>query len=95
MLLTGVVYQYLFSRRLTRTQWLSLLLVTVGCMVQKMELPQQHPTTSNDDGDLAKSINGSEAAHDAQHNNLQEGQLLTVGFGLLFIFVQVKNETTI
>ena len=31
-------FQLLFKRQLSRVQWFSLLLVTVGCMVQKMDL---------------------------------------------------------
>ncbi len=37
LLMTGLVYQVLFRRRLSRLQWLSLVLVTIGCMIQKME----------------------------------------------------------
>merc|ERR1712172_80398 len=33
LLLTGVIYQILFRTKLTGKQWLSLLVLTLGCMV--------------------------------------------------------------
>jgi len=33
LLLTGVIYQILFRRSLSRKQWLSLLILTAGCMI--------------------------------------------------------------
>ena len=33
---TGVVYQIIFQRYLSRTQWLSLLLLTVGCIIKQL-----------------------------------------------------------
>ncbi len=87
LLLTGVVYQCLFDRRLTRTQWGSLLLVTVGCMVQKMELPQEtHKPTASPD---SSSPNGNLAEGVVVEEEEEESKLLTVGFGLVFILIQV------
>lgn len=35
--LTGLVYQVIFKKRLSGTQWMSLLLLTVGCMIKEMD----------------------------------------------------------
>jgi len=35
VVVTGVVFQVLFSRQLTRHQWMSLLCLTVGCMIKE------------------------------------------------------------
>lgn len=44
VVVTAVIYEILFSKKLTRQQWLSLVLLTVGCIIKQM-----HPkTTSND-----------------------------------------------
>eukprot|EP00095_Tigriopus_kingsejongensis_P007665 maker-scaffold156_size297567-snap-gene-0.21 protein:Tk07665 transcript:maker-scaffold156_size297567-snap-gene-0.21-mRNA-1 annotation:"hypothetical protein D910_11688" len=42
LLLTGVVFQFLFKRKLSRIQWLSLMLVTLGCVIQKLDLQAIH-----------------------------------------------------
>ena len=34
MVVTGVIYQIVFKRRLTAVQWFSLILITVGCLVK-------------------------------------------------------------
>lgn len=34
MVVTGVMYEVVFKRRLTRMQWLSLVLITAGCLVK-------------------------------------------------------------
>ena len=36
LLMTGVIYQFLFNRKLSGKQWISLLILTLGCMLQKM-----------------------------------------------------------
>lgn len=33
---TGVIYQIVFQRTLSRSQWLSLLLLTLGCIVKQL-----------------------------------------------------------
>ena len=38
LLMTGVIYQFLFKRKLSGKQWISLLILTLGCMLQKMNL---------------------------------------------------------
>ena len=37
MLLTGLIYQFLFKRKLSSKQWISLLVLTLGCMLQKVD----------------------------------------------------------
>lgn len=91
MLLTGVIYQYLFNRRLTRTQWLSLFLVTVGCMIQKMELPQmssqtEHPVISKESHQ--NNQHSGQNRHPLAH--FEESKIIhSVGFGVFLILVQV------
>lgn len=34
MVVTGIMYECVFNRKLTRWQWISLLLITVGCLVK-------------------------------------------------------------
>eukprot|EP00937_MAST-01D_sp_MAST-1D-sp2_P002910 g2910.t1 len=44
LVVTGVVYQQLFARRLTRGQWLSLLVLTLGCVVKEAPALSRHFT---------------------------------------------------
>ena len=37
LLLTGFIYQFLFAKKLSCKQWISLLILTFGCMLQKMD----------------------------------------------------------
>lgn len=36
VVVTGLIYQFLFRRTLNRSQWLSLTLLTIGCVVKQM-----------------------------------------------------------
>ena len=36
LLMTGVIYQFLFKQKLSGKQWVSLLVLTLGCMIQKL-----------------------------------------------------------
>ena len=38
LLMTGVIYQFLFKKKLSCKQWISLLVLTIGCMLQKLNL---------------------------------------------------------
>ena len=37
LLMTGVIYQFLFNRKLSGKQWISLLILTLGCMLQRIQ----------------------------------------------------------
>ena len=37
LLMTGVIYQFLFNRKLSGRQWISLLILTLGCILQRIE----------------------------------------------------------
>lgn len=36
LLMTGVIYQFLFKKKLSAKQWISLLILTMGCMLQQL-----------------------------------------------------------
>lgn len=38
VILTGIVYQCLFKKDLSKIQWLSLVLLTIGCMVKELKM---------------------------------------------------------
>ncbi|VVC27955.1 Hypothetical protein CINCED_3A013942 [Cinara cedri] len=37
VILTGIVYQCLFKKDLSKIQWLSLILLTIGCMIKELK----------------------------------------------------------
>lgn len=45
MVVTGALYQVIFKRRLSRMQWLSLVLITIGCTIKNLHSndPQHEP----------------------------------------------------
>ena len=73
LLMTGIIYQFLFKRKLSGKQWISLLILTLGCMIQKL-----NPEILG-----SKIIN----TNDASGNGLLD--TLSLSSGLLFIMVQV------
>lgn len=38
VILTGIVYQCLFKKHLSKIQWLSLVLLTIGCMIKELKM---------------------------------------------------------
>lgn len=36
VVITGVIFQILFAKRLTRHQWFSLILLTIGCIIKQI-----------------------------------------------------------
>lgn len=55
VVITGVLFQVIFKKYLSRKQWLSLLLLTLGCMVKQIDFgdhtiatEQSHDTNNNE-----------------------------------------------
>jgi UDP-galactose transporter len=49
VVVTGVLFQFIFKKKLTRIQWLSLILLTMGCTVQRLQ--------ENDIGKVSLDVN--------------------------------------
>lgn len=47
VVITGLFFQVLFKKQLTRKQWLSLLLLTAGCIVKHLGLPSKSTPSAN------------------------------------------------
>jgi len=46
VVVTGVIFQILFKKRLSRMQWFSLLLLTIGCIVKQLDVSHGNGGTS-------------------------------------------------
>lgn len=46
VILTGIIYQCLFKKDLSKIQWLSLVLLTIGCMVKELKMEGNMPQNS-------------------------------------------------
>lgn len=49
VVITGVLFQFIFRKKLTRMQWLSLILLTMGCIVKRLQ--------ANDIGKVSLDLN--------------------------------------
>lgn len=47
VILTGIIYQCLFKKDLSKIQWLSLVLLTIGCMVKELKTETNVQLQSN------------------------------------------------
>ncbi|XP_036327421.1 UDP-galactose transporter senju-like [Rhagoletis pomonella] len=65
VVITGVLFQIIFKKYLTRRQWISLLLLTLGCMLKQINLNMFYGDT-NDDSEAAAvqqaNLNGTSAS---------------------------------
>ncbi|XP_075224595.1 UDP-galactose transporter senju [Lycorma delicatula] len=39
VVITGIVFQIVFNRQLSRKQWISLIVLTIGCMLKQIHIP--------------------------------------------------------
>ncbi|KAK3864523.1 hypothetical protein Pcinc_029791 [Petrolisthes cinctipes] len=50
VVVTGIIFQVVFKKQLSHRQWLSLFILTAGCILKQLSLPANHipvnPTTS-------------------------------------------------
>lgn len=78
LLMTGVIYQFLFKRKLSGKQWISLLILTVGCMIQKLN------------PDLLGSLYEADTnAEDKNKGILDLLGLFSLSHGLILVMIQV------
>ncbi|CAF0962954.1 unnamed protein product [Didymodactylos carnosus] len=89
VVVTGVIFQCLFHKRLTRMQWLSLVLLTCGCIIKQLE----YANKSTDSSSIKSTISPNSVTSDTL---LQDRDLLSytqkfsfLNINLLFILIQV------
>lgn len=84
VVITGVLFQIVFKKYLTRKQWMSLVLLTAGCMIKQINFGDQPEMKSND---ISGNSNESSIDYEANRNNKN-----TFGFDLsintVFILIQ-------
>ncbi|KAH8271795.1 hypothetical protein KR044_005548, partial [Drosophila immigrans] len=59
VVVTGVLFQIIFKKYLSRRQWISLLLLTLGCMLKQVDLNSFY-SDANDDSEAAALQAGAE-----------------------------------
>ncbi|CAF1419659.1 unnamed protein product [Adineta ricciae] len=79
VVVTGVIFQILFNKRLTRIQWLSLLLLTSGCIIKQFEHSSSLPVSK-------VSLTNSTLSQTPEPT-LQKSSLINIH--LIWILVQV------
>ena len=83
-------FQFVFKKYLSRKQWLSLLILTVGCVIQKMDIP-----SFRSQSEIANPKARIEDITKDNTNILPQSKTLdstyiSMSAGLFFIFVQVR-----
>ena len=73
----------MFKKYLSSKQWLSLCILTVGCIIQKMDIP-------NIQEKFGASELKEKVSEDPKHSEDQKTGYFTIGTGLSLIFVQVR-----
>ncbi|CAB0006218.1 unnamed protein product [Nesidiocoris tenuis] len=56
VVVTGVVFQILFKKQLSRNQWLSLFLLTFGCMLKQVSFGESSNSASGSSKELSLSL---------------------------------------
>ncbi|KAJ2950052.1 hypothetical protein O0L34_g11391 [Tuta absoluta] len=57
VVLTALLFQFLFKKKLTRNQWISLGILTLGCMIKNFDAAARN---SKEDTDLWSQVNNIE-----------------------------------
>lgn len=73
--ITGVLFQYIFKKYLSRKQWLSLVLLTIGCMIKQVDLD---------------FLTNSEANEQSTGNTDKSSHLHSL-ISINFVFIMVQN----
>ena len=86
-------FQFLFKKYLSNKQWLSLLILTIGCVIQKLDVTNTGASvTDANDKAAEKPVKSPISANSNSTpliNNNTAWSLFSISTGLLFMFVQV------
>ncbi|XP_060532605.1 UDP-galactose transporter senju isoform X2 [Cylas formicarius] len=66
VVVTGILFQVIFNKYLSRKQWLSLVILTAGCMLQQMNFSGSHDGKSQSLG-LSINANSGSLKYDSCH----------------------------
>uniref|UniRef100_A0A182P4A3 CMP-sialic acid transporter n=1 Tax=Anopheles epiroticus TaxID=199890 RepID=A0A182P4A3_9DIPT len=102
VVITGILFQIIFKKYLSRKQWFSLLLLTVGCMVKQWNFSLFSTTSSQDlgppqggngaGGDVTAQTNGAGALKDAATDGTFRGKNIS-GFDLSYSALLILVQT--
>lgn len=61
VVVTGIIFQILFKKMLSRNQWISLILLTAGCIIKQVgySANKAGTTTTESEFDISKYVNAS------------------------------------
>ena len=87
-------FQFVFKKYLSRKQWLSLLILTVGCVIQKMDIPnfRSHFQIANPKEGIEDTTKDN--TNIQSKTKTLDATYISLSTGLFFIFVQVRNSTS-
>ncbi|UJR14767.1 hypothetical protein I4U23_001757 [Adineta vaga] len=80
VVITGIIFQFLFNKRLTRLQWISLLMLTSGCIIKQFE----HSNSSS-----LNKVSSKNSTLSHSDIELQSKPSSLVNIHLIWILVQV------
>ena len=82
------LFQFVFKRYLSTKQWLSLLILTIGCVIQKMDIPDIHNSPLKSIENVLKEKSPAEENKPLSTSNAY----FSFGTGVSLIFVQVRFQ---
>ncbi|XP_055386043.1 UDP-galactose transporter senju [Condylostylus longicornis] len=86
VVVTGILFQIIFKKSLNQRQWLSLLLLTTGCMIKQINFsPMEEKQSSTSPHQTTQSFDDIEADHGMSSKNMRGFDL---GISTLFILAQ-------
>ncbi|XP_073826636.1 UDP-galactose transporter senju-like [Musca autumnalis] len=89
VVITGILFQIIFKKYLSQRQWISLVLLTVGCMLKQINFGG----ISSDSATPNQAIKISDAteANDAQHHNYNNKNMNGFDFSLSALLILAQT----
>lgn len=91
VVVTGILFQIIFKKYLSQRQWLSLILLTLGCMLKQVDLNSLYGD-ANDDSEAAALQGGGAAAGAVNPSQKTTGKNMT-GFDFSISAVFILAQT--
>lgn len=91
VVVTGILFQIIFKKYLSQRQWLSLILLTLGCMLKQVDLNSLYGD-ANDDSEAAALQGGGAAAGAVNTSQKTTGKNMT-GFDFSISAVFILAQT--
>ncbi|XP_022232640.2 UDP-galactose transporter senju [Drosophila obscura] len=91
VVVTGILFQIIFKKYLSQRQWISLILLTLGCMLKQVDFSGFYSDANDDSESAAIQAIPSNSNHTVDHHQVHGKNMSGFDFSLSAVFILAQT----